>query len=244
MDEQRRLAAPALAAGKTHTASFAHRPTGWRVRCHRAPMLKNSELSASAYSQGAWRRELGLTLYAGQHLPGQLYGGNSLELYHPVSGVRISFCALEALRSWAGLDCAPVPHLSPSAPLPAWDYTFTTAYPGAVAVAPPGAGVPSQPDGTTFYARAAVDLADGPARLRRPLCKCRGASGRPPLVPVSDPHPLADCEPAPPSPPPPPRWRRAAEELDLASLLRGRASRAAETLHVPSARRTPPLRPP
>ncbi|EOD28619.1 hypothetical protein EMIHUDRAFT_114135 [Emiliania huxleyi CCMP1516] len=183
-------------------------------------MLKNSELSASAYSQGAWRRELGLTLYAGQHLPGQLYGGNSLELYHPASGVRISFCALEALRSWAGLDCAPVPHLSPSAPLPAWDYTFTTAYPGAVAVAPPGAGVPSQPDGTTFYARAAVDLADGPARLRRPLCKCRGASGRPPLVPVSDPHPLADCEPAPPSPPPPPRWRRAAEELDLASLLR------------------------
>ena len=98
LEAEKQRAVAALAAGRTHVARYSH-PCGWIVRTHRAPILKNSELTTSLYSQGAWRRELGLTLYAGQHLPGLLFGGNSVEIQHEKSGLRISFCALEALRA-------------------------------------------------------------------------------------------------------------------------------------------------
>ena len=83
LEAEKQKAVAALAAGRTHVAQYTH-PSGWVVRTHRAPILKNSELTTSAYSQGAWRRELGLTLYAGQHLPGLLYGGNRCAALLPV----------------------------------------------------------------------------------------------------------------------------------------------------------------
>ncbi len=69
---------------------------------------------------------MNLTLHAGQHLPEAVYGANSIELLHQRSGVRISFCAMEAMRSWALLDTPPVKHLAPNAKPHEWDYTFTT----------------------------------------------------------------------------------------------------------------------
>ena len=128
----------------------------------------------SDYSHGAWKRELGLTSVAGQSLPGYLFGGNALELVHEASGVRISFCALEALRSWVLEETIPVRHLSPLASPPEWEYTFTTAYPGSTTVAPVG----TQPDGTSFYSRVAVDLASGQARPRLWLRHAVSHSGR------------------------------------------------------------------
>jgi hypothetical protein len=163
-----------LAAGREHEAQHHAAGLGWVVRTRRAPIIKNSELVVSEYSQGAWRRELSLTLLAGQHLPSLLGGGSSLELQHEASGVRIGFCALEALRSWALLDLPPVPHLAPHAPPAEWDYTFTTSYAGSTTVAPLGTRMPAQPDVTSFYARPAVDLVSGKPRLRKPLCKCKG----------------------------------------------------------------------
>ena len=222
LEREKQRAVAALAAGRTHVAQYSH-PSGWIVRTHRAPIVKNSELSTSAYSHGAWRRELGLTLFAGQHLPGSLYGGNSLELYHAPSGLRISFCALEALRAWVSLDLEPVPHLAPHVPSPEWDYTFTTAYAGAVSVAPLGVGVPAQPDGRTFYARAAVDLASGEAKLRRPLCKCKGTNGRAPLLPTAaGEHPLrgSSALERPPVAGAPPEWEPTQARVDVDALLR------------------------
>lgn len=182
-------AVAALARGEPYTAE--HRVCGWRVRTRHAPIIKNSELVVADYSQGAWRRELSLTLIAGQHLPALLAGGNSLELVHEASGVRISFCALEGLREWALLDLPPVPHLSLLAPSAAWEYTFTTTYPGATTMLPPRAPaathLPPQPDQTSFYSRPAVDLASGMAKLRRPLCKCKGVNGRAALVTLAAP---------------------------------------------------------
>ena len=151
-----------LASGRAHDSTFRS-SFGWAVRVHRQPILSNSELVVSDYSQGAWRRELSLTLYAGQHLPRLLAGGSSIELYHEASGVRIGFCALEALRAWALLDLPPVQHLSPIAAPPEWEYTFTTAYPGSVVVAPLGCDMPVQPDESSFYPRPALELASGRA---------------------------------------------------------------------------------
>ena len=149
----------ALVAGNAHVKE--HRwAGGWLVRTRQAPIVKSSEISMSDYSHGAWKRELGLTNVAGQSLPGYLFGGNALELVHEASGVRISFCALEALRSWQLEESAPVRHLSPLASPPEWDYTFTTAYPGSTTVAPVG----TQPDRTSFHSRRAVDLASGQVR--------------------------------------------------------------------------------
>ena len=151
----------ALAAGNAHVKE--HRwAGGWLVRTRQAPIVKSSEISMSDYSHGAWKRELGLTNVAGQSLPGYLFGGNALELVHEASGVRISFCALEALRSWVLEESVPVRHLSPLASPPEWDYTFTTAYPGSTTVAPVG----TQPDRTSFHSRPAVDLASGQVRTR------------------------------------------------------------------------------
>ena len=213
-------AVAALAAGKAHVEE--HRSArGWLIRTQRAPVVKTSELSISEYSHGAWKRELGLTTVAGQSLPQCLFGGNSLELIHEASGVHISFCALEALRSWALLDHAPVPHLSPVAEAPQWEYTFTTAYPGAMTVEPVG----TQPDGTSIYSRPAVNLASGKAQLRKPLCKCRGANSLAPLARLGVASPLAtspidaarrpDCV----SGPPPPEWQPTQERVDLARMM-------------------------
>ena len=100
----------ALGSGCEHVAEHSH--AGWTVRTCRAPILKNHKLSVTADSHNAWRRELSLTRFAGQELPAAIYGGNSLELRHDASGVRLSFCALEALRAWALLDLPPVRHRS------------------------------------------------------------------------------------------------------------------------------------
>ena len=105
-----------------------------------------------------------------------MFGDNSLELRHEASGVRISFCALEALRCWALLDLPPIPHRSGFVADP-WDYTFTTTYAGNTAIAALGSGLPTQLDNRSFYARPATDLASGNARLRKPLCKCKGVKG-------------------------------------------------------------------
>ena len=167
----------ALAAGNAHFKE--HRwAGGWLIRTRQAPIVKSSEISMSDYSHGAWKRELGLTSVAGQSLPGYLFGGNALELVHEASGVRISFCALEALRSWVLEETVPVRHLSPLASPPEWEYTFTTAHPGSTTVAPVG----TQPDGTSFYSRVAIDLASGQARPHQ-ASGCR-QSLRPPQ-PVS-----------------------------------------------------------
>ena len=63
-----------------------------------------------------------------------------------------------------------------------WDYTFTTNYAGSTVVAPLAVGCPAVPDTSTFVARPAVDLASGSARLRQPLCKCKGIGGRPSFI--------------------------------------------------------------
>ena len=118
---------------------------GWTIRIKRAPILKNSDNSASDYSTGAWKRELSMTTIAGQSLPGATFGGNSLELLHEASGVRIHFNALEALRSWRLLDEPPIPHLSSTAEPTLWDYTFTTNYAGSTSTSDEGSV--ASPDG-------------------------------------------------------------------------------------------------
>ena len=148
--------------------------------------------------------------------------------------MRISFCALEALRSWALLDHVPVPHLAPDAAAPEWEYTFTTAYPGATTVTPVG----TQPDGTSIYPRPAVDLASGQAQLRKPLCKCRGANGLAPLARLGVPSPLAG--PLAPafrtdgvSGPPPPEWQPTHERVDLARMMAsGAAPQLVDTISL------------
>ena len=207
--EQKRLAD--LAAGRAHATSHTWRD--WTVTTRAAPIVRSSKLSVSPYSHGAWQRELGLTLYAGQHLPAALHGASALILRHEPSGVCISFCALEALRAWALLQHAPVPHLSARAAPPEWDYSFTTAYAGATTRS---SGAAAQPDGRSLHARPAVELASGPARLRRPLCKCVNTYGclKLPAAAVADPAAAAAVAALPP----PPEWQPSDEVLDFAAL--------------------------
>ena len=117
-DEQ----AATLAAGKAITTTHAN--NGWTIRTTRAPILSVAKRSLAADSQVAWKRELGLGRATNQELPEALYGRNLLALRHDASGVRLAFDAREALRSWALLDAAPIPHRS-AAPS-TWDWTFTT----------------------------------------------------------------------------------------------------------------------
>ena len=51
-----------LSAGGSHTTDYAW-PGGWTVRARRAPIISRDELSMSEYSEGAWKRELNLTLF-------------------------------------------------------------------------------------------------------------------------------------------------------------------------------------
>ena len=68
---------------------------------------------------------------------------------HEASGVRLSFCALEALRAWALLDEEPIQHLASSAKPHEWDYSFTTTYAGSLSVAGLGEGLPAHTNATS-----------------------------------------------------------------------------------------------
>ncbi|KAH8050637.1 hypothetical protein JL722_11296 [Aureococcus anophagefferens] len=135
-----------LASGKPAVRDYASPTCGWAVRCTKAPILSVAKRSLSSESHVAWKRELGLGAYGGMELPAALYGRSALELRHGASGVRLSFCALEAL------SVAARRRASAHAAAPAeWDWTFTTPYRGATAVADFGDGVPAEPDGASFY---------------------------------------------------------------------------------------------
>jgi len=103
----------------TNHHSSSHQFT---ARIHRAPILKTNKISTHEYSIGRWSQELGLTRYANQELP-IIFGANSLEIIHHASSLRLSFCALEALRCWAYLNHPPVPFKAKNIPLSKWDYT-------------------------------------------------------------------------------------------------------------------------
>ena len=47
----------------------------WSIRTRRGPILKNSIMNSTDNSHIGWKRELNLTLHAGQHLPEAMYGG-------------------------------------------------------------------------------------------------------------------------------------------------------------------------
>jgi len=212
--------AATLGQGKEHVAETLWDGSGiadgWLVRTVRAPILDTSKVSTAEYSVARWGQELGLTRYANQELP-VIFGGNSLELYHQASGVRISFCALEALRSWALLDHPPVPYRSKTYPPCEWDYSFTTPYPGSTVVAPPGKGAVARCNLSSFVYRPAVNLANGKAVLRPPLCKCKTVRG---LVPDASP-PAQELEPIwrPDGNPPPPAWQASKDKVAIESLL-------------------------
>ena len=234
VDDRTESVASTLASGQEHITEHSW-PGGWTIRISRAPILKNSDNSASDYSTGAWKRELSMTTVAGQSLPGATFGGNALELLHEASGVRISFTALEALRAWRLLDHEPIPHLA-SAETPLWDYSFTTPYAGSTSVVGSlGDEIPSAPDGCSLLSRPAADLASGRATLRRPLCQCRGSSGRATLINLCKPLQLPTVsaagdnaqpaeEAARTEPPPPPPWVPSMESIDIEALLRGVSS--------------------
>ena len=203
-----------LASGKPAVRDYASPTCGWAVRCTKAPILSVAKRSLSSESHVAWKRELGLGAYGGMELPAALYGRSALELRHGASGVRLSFCALEALRAWAALGAEPARHRNAAAPAE-WDWTFTTPYRGATAVADFGDGVPAEPDGASFYDGGdGGGGAAGPAALRRPTCKC--VFGRKPLLGGDE---AAAAAPPPAAPPPPPPWRATAEAVDIERLL-------------------------
>ncbi|KAH8044761.1 hypothetical protein JL722_14546 [Aureococcus anophagefferens] len=168
-----------LASGKPAVRDYASPTCGWAVRCTKAPILSVAKRSLSSESHVAWKRELGLGAYGGMELPAALYGRSALELRHGASGVRLSFCALEALRALAALGAEPERHRNAAAPAE-WDWTFTTPYRGATAVADFGDGVPAEPDGASFY-----DGGDGGGSW--PGARRRRASARDDL----DPHSFA-----------------------------------------------------
>lgn len=157
---------------------------GWTFHTRKTPII-------GTQSHYLWKREL--NCYQAQHLPEALWGDNSLEITHNATGITLHFNALEALRSWAALDLAPVQ--VPAATSGSWqtfdaadwDYTFTSAYPGSVTVLPRGSRGPigpSRPDSSSFIGRVAVDVTSGTAQLRKPICKCKGDGGRPAFIEV------------------------------------------------------------
>ena len=155
---------------------------GWTVRCVHGKILSTEQMYA-------WKREL--NLYGGQHIPEALFGESSLELRHDATGVRVRFTALEALRAWNSLQLsADNVRVQRSKGISAkyeiesdYDFTYTSAYAGGTDVARfIGEHLPVRPDTGSPIARPAADLACGEARLRKPLCKCKGYGGRVPLV--------------------------------------------------------------
>jgi len=198
---------------------------GWTVRTRKGAIINTAE-------HYAWKREL--NCFEGQHLPEALFGHSLVELRHS-SGFRLRFTALEALRSWASLDLPPVrvPAAKSWSKVGAqvhrydYDYTFTTAHPGAVDIASSGVWEPAtQPNSSSFVCRPAgpaVDRATGNAQLRKPLCKCKGEGGRTPFL-----KPPALQRPS--SIPPdaalsvhqmPPRWEPTkSETVDIEALIK------------------------
>jgi hypothetical protein len=118
------------------------------IRTHTTSILKTNKMSTHEFSIGRWSQELGLTRYANQELP-IIYGANTLEIHHQPSNIHISFCALEALRSWAYLNAPPVPHKAKGGPPSKWDYTFTTNYKGSITRSALGTDVPARPNATS-----------------------------------------------------------------------------------------------
>jgi hypothetical protein len=169
--------------------------SSWRIDSIRSSNIYDSDPHSlkEPNSHVAWKNELKLTRFANQELPEALWGSNCLMLTHLNTGVRISFCALEALRTWTLMDDEPIiPHLSGRIP-DAWDYTYTTNYSGSIekttieqaAVAAMVSTVAAkQPNGSTQYAirtsttTTTTTTTTGPmmplVELRPPMCKCIG----------------------------------------------------------------------
>jgi len=164
---------------------------GWTFRATRSHIL-------STEGHYSWKREL--SCFQGQSLPDALFYNNSLEIFHDSTGIRIRFCAMEALRAWASLELEPVKvsdarsrhwknrvNITPSVE---YDYTYTTLYPG-------GTDIIEQTrsnyindlnylkdNSSSFIAKKVIEKPEnlvGPARLRKPLCRCRGDGGRAPF---------------------------------------------------------------
>jgi len=163
---------------------------GWTFRTERSHILGTD----GHYS---WKREL--NCFQGQSLPDAIFHRNSLEIYHNETGVRIRFCALEALRGWASLDLDPVKaadassdhwrHRMKITPSVDYDYTYTTLYPGGTDMVlksddEEGTLNYLDADSSSFVAKRVINNSPqfGPARLRKPICKCKGDGGRAPFV--------------------------------------------------------------
>lgn len=106
--------------------------SGWQITTKKFPIL-----NMQAVEQ--WERMLGTA-----HLPEMVFGDSSLELVHKASGIRISFNAFDALRSWKKEALPPVEvpaaaqwkiRSKPSQEIVLdYDYTFTTSYSGSYAI--------------------------------------------------------------------------------------------------------------
>jgi len=165
---------------------------GWNFRTNRSHILGTE----GHYS---WKREL--NCFQGQSLPDAIFHNNSLEIFHDNNGIRIRFCALEALRAWASLELEPVKALDAGSrhwkhrmnitPSVHYDYTYTTLYPGGTDIIDQTSSNRDnnlnhlQNDSSSFVAKKVIDNSEklgGPARLRKPICKCKGDGGRAPFV--------------------------------------------------------------
>jgi len=140
--------------GRVRERDFSH--SGWSLRTVKAPVL-------SAPEKYAWKREL--QLFQTQNLPEATFGHNCVEFRHDASGVRLSFCALEALRGWLATGTEPlrVPQANMGSwrhmdPFIDWDWTFTTSYAGCTAVANIAEGVPAKPDSSSIFARTELNV--------------------------------------------------------------------------------------
>ena len=188
----------------------------WDIRVVHSGVLPRG-MDARNASHTGWKRSLNLTLHAGQELPEALFADSSIEIKAPTgsTGVRFSFCALDAMRSWALLNHPPPPHFHEHSKglkesSHAWDYTFTTAYKGSTDTKPLGAHLPAHPRPCacdSLHSRKAVDLACGKSQLRNPLCKC--ANSR---LLVLQPDTVAKAAASRPSlrSTPPPQWKSVA----------------------------------
>ena len=88
----------------------------WKIRYQKSSKIYDSDPHSLKIprSHNAWKKELMMTRFANQELPEALWGENFLELTYgnrgsnnegeSRCGLRISFCAMEALRTWALMD--------------------------------------------------------------------------------------------------------------------------------------------
>jgi len=192
-------------SGTPKTQIFKH--GGWTFLTTKSHILhQHSQQHPDHFS---WKREL--NCFQGQSLPDAIFPKNSLEIIHDETGIRIRFGALEALRAWASLELDPVKALDAGSqhwrqhqhrmngiPLVDYDYTYTTLYSGgtdsidSTSSTDDNDCIPSnydylQIDSTSFVAKKVRDddnsqKLGGPARLREPICKCKGDGGRAPFI--------------------------------------------------------------